>query len=79
MDIDLTMIVDIMLCCFILFILIGSRFNQWPCQTQPQLSGKPSDFIDPFRYWSFYAVYISSFLVVGLAIYNLQLAMPEQI
>lgn len=79
MDIDWTMIIDIMLCCFILFILIGSRFNQWPSQTQPQLSGMPSDYIDPFRYWSFYAVYISSFLVVALAIYNLQLAMPEQI
>jgi hypothetical protein len=79
MDTGWTTIVDIMMCSFILFFLIGQRFNQWPDRNQPQLSGKPSDYIDPFRYWSYYAVYISSFLVVGLAIYNLELAVPETI
>jgi hypothetical protein len=71
--------IDVLFCAFIMFFLIGQRFNQWPGETQSLFSGKPSDYIDPFRYYTFYFIYICAFIVVGMAIYNLQLALPENL
>ena len=68
--------VDIAISAFILLFLIGERFNQWPGVTQGLFSGKPSDYIDPFRYYAYYFIYICTFLAVGVAIYNLGLFIP---
>ena len=71
--------VDIAVCAFVMLILIGQRFNQWPEPKQHLLSGKPSDYIDPFRYFTFYAIYISTFFLIALAVYNLKLPLAEDL
>lgn len=76
---DWTVIVDLSICVFIMLFLIGQRFNQWPSATTTLFSGKPSDYIDPFRYYTYYFVYVSTFLIVGVAIYNLQLVVPDDL
>jgi len=79
MNVTGLILIDLAICAFIMFFLIGQRFNQWPGAQQALLSGKPSDYIDPFRYYAFYLLYVCTFLVVGMAIYNLQLAVPESL
>ena len=81
MSINWTLLVDIFISLFIILFLIGQRFNEWPKTTKPRpkLSGKPIDYINPFRYYTFFFVYISTFLVVGLAADNLGLAVHEYI
>ncbi len=79
MDNNLTIYVDLAVCAFIMFFLIGQRFNQWPDRNRYLLSGKPIDYIDPFRFFAFYAIYISTFLLIAVAVYNLQLPLSEKL
>jgi len=79
MESNWIILVDIAVCAFVMLFLIGQRFNQWPEPNQHLLSGKPSDYIDPFRYLTFYAIYISTFVLIALAVYNLKLPLAADL
>ena len=43
---------DIAISAFILFIVMGSRFNRWPVGQSALFTGQSSDYIDAVRYRS---------------------------
>ncbi|MDX1694751.1 MAG: PilZ domain-containing protein [Ketobacteraceae bacterium] len=61
---------DIAICLFILFIVIGSRFNRWPTGQSALFTGKPADYIDATRYRGYCLLYILTFFILTLALYS---------
>lgn len=78
MTFDVAFFFDIGLCGFVLFFLIGERFNNWPIPEQALFSGKPIDYIDPLRYNTFYIVYVCTYLTIYIAFFNLGFVVPKE-
>lgn len=65
-----TLFLDLVAGAFVMFFLIGSRFNEWTKVSESVLPGKPSDYIHPFQYYTFFFFYVTAVLIIGLAAYN---------
>ena len=61
---------DIAISAFILFLIIGSRFNRWPTGQSALFTGKPSDYIDALRYRGYCFIYVFTFFILTLALYS---------
>ena len=66
----MNLIVDIIVCLLILFVVVGSRFNKWPAAQSKLFTGKPSEYIDSWRYWGFCFLYILTFFVISAVLYS---------
>lgn len=62
---------DFPLAIFILFIVFSARFNKWPQGAKHPKTGRPSEYCSPIRYRFYCCVYITTFLFVSVALFNL--------
>lgn len=66
----MNLILDIIVCLLILFAVVGSRFNKWPVEQAKLFSGRPSDYIDSWRYRAFCFLYILTFFVISAVLFS---------
>ena len=66
----MNLILDIIVCLLILFVVVGSRFDKWPAEQSRLFTGKPSDYIDSWRYLGFCFLYILTFFVISAVLYS---------
>ncbi len=67
---DKKVALDILISSFVLIVIIGARFNLWTQDRKGIFSGKPSDYIDRFRYLFYYGIYVLTFVVTVAIVYN---------
>ena len=67
---DKKVALDILISSFVLIVIIGARFNLWTQDRTAEFSGKPSDYIDRYRYLFYYGIYVLTFVVSVAIFYN---------
>ncbi len=70
MDLNQKNVGDLLVCAFVLLFFIGPRFNCWTQDMRTLFSGKPKEYIDGYRYFFYCGIYISSFAVLIVILYN---------
>ena len=63
-------LLDLALSAFILLFIIAPRFNSWTHNVQHMFSGRPSEYIDKYRYLFYLASYLSTYIILAIALHN---------
>ena len=67
---DKKLILDLIASSIILLFIIGPRFNSWGLDSKAMFSGKPSEYIDTYRYLYYCGIYLLTYIVLAVVVHN---------
>lgn len=57
-------IINVLIGLALIFIFFGPKFNQWPKTDHFKFNGSPKEYIDTFRYYKYFFLYLSIYSII---------------